>query len=62
MCKFCDKNKENSLVSYDNKKNMDISFGQYQGVNVYGTVYMKGNMLSITCGGSYRSAFDCSYE
>ena len=38
MCKFCDKNKENSLVSYDNKKNMDISFGQYQGVNVYGTV------------------------
>ena len=62
MCKFCDKNKENSLVSYDNKKNMDISFGQYQGVNVYGTVYMKGNMLSITCGGSYRSAFDCYYE
>ena len=47
MCKFCDKNKENSLVSYDNKKNMDISFGQYQGVNVYGTVYMKGNMLQI---------------
>lgn len=62
MCKFCEKNKENSLVSYDNRKSMNISFGQYQGVNVYGTVYMKGNMLSITCGGSYRSHSDCYYE
>ena len=62
MCKFCDTNKENFLVSYDNHKNMNVSFGQYQGVNVHGTVYMKGNMLSIACGGSYRSNFDCYYE
>ena len=62
MCKFCDTNKEKSLVSYDNYKSMNISYGQYQGVNVYGTVYMKGNMLSIGCGGSYRSHSDCYYD
>jgi len=62
MCKFCDSLKEKSLVSYNNRKNMDIYCGQYQGVNVYGTVYMKGNMLSIGCSGSYRSRFDCYYE
>lgn len=62
MCKFCDSLKEKSLVSYDNHKSMNISYGQYQGVNVYGTVYMKGNMLSIGCGGSYRSQSDCYYE
>jgi hypothetical protein len=62
MCKFCDSLKEKSLVSYDNSKNMNISYGQYQGVNVYGTVYMKGNMLSIGCCGSYRSRSDCYYD
>lgn len=62
MCKFCDSLKEKSLVSYDNSKNMNISYGQHQGVNVYGIVYMKGNMLSIGCGGSYRSRSDCYYE
>jgi len=62
MCKFCGKNKEKSLVSYDNYKNMNVSFGQFQGVNVHGTVFMKGNMLSIACGGSYRSDSDCYYE
>ena len=62
MCKYCDSLKEKSLVSYDNRKSMKISYGQYQGVNVYGTVYMKGNMLSIGCGGSYRSESDCYYE
>lgn len=62
MCKFCNTLKEKSLVSYDNHKSMKISYGQYQGVNVYGTVYMKGNMLSIGCGGSYRSESDCYYE
>jgi len=62
MCKFCDTNTEKSLVSYDNNKNMNIYCGQYQGVNVYGSVYMKGNMLSIGCGGSYRSRSDCYYD
>ena len=62
MCKFCDSLKEKSLLSYDNYKSMNISYGQYQGVNVYGHIYMKGNMLSIGCGGSYRSKFDCYYE
>lgn len=62
MCKYCDSLKEKSLVSYDNRDNMRISFGQHQGVNVYGDVYMKGNMLSINCGGSYRSNSDCYYE
>jgi len=62
MCKFCDKDKEKSLVSYDNYKNMNIYCGQYQGVNVWGSVYMKGNMLSIGCSGSYRSHSDCYYD
>lgn len=62
MCKFCDSLKEKTLVSYDNYKSMNVSYGQYQGVNVYGTIYMKGNMLSIGCGGSYRSLSDCYYE
>lgn len=62
MCKYCDSLKEKSLVSYDNYKSMNISYGQYQGVNVYGSVYMKGNMLSIGCGGSYRSHSDCYYD
>lgn len=62
MCKYCDSLKENSLISYDNYKSMNVSFGQYRGVNVYGNIYMKGNMLSISCGGSYRSDFDCYAE
>lgn len=62
MCKYCDSLKEKSLVSYDNDKSMNVSYGQYQGVNVYGTIYMKGNMLSIGCGGSYRSLSDCYYD
>ena len=62
MCKYCDSLKEKSLVSYDNSDSMNISYGQYQGVNVYGSVYMKGNMLSIGCSGSYRSESDCYYD
>ena len=62
MCKFCNSIKEQALVSYDNEDSMNISCGQYQGVNVFGTVYMKGNMLSIACGGSYRSKSDCYYD
>lgn len=62
MCKYCDSLKEKSLVSYDNYKSMNISYGQYQGVNVCGSVYMKGNMLSIGCSGSYRSESDCYYD
>ncbi len=62
MCEYCEKIKANTLVSYDNYKSMKISFGQYQGVNVFGSVQMKGNMLSIACGGSYRTESDCYYE
>lgn len=62
MCKFCNSKESNDLVSYDNHDHMNISYGQYQGIHVYGTVYMKGNMLSVGCGGSYRSTSDCYYE
>lgn len=62
MCKFCDTDREKVIVSYDNRDSMNISYGQYQGVNVFGSVYMKGNMLSIGCSGSYRSDSDCYYD
>jgi len=62
MCKFCNSLKEKTIVSYDNRASMNISYGQRQGVNVYGDVYIKGNMLSIKCSGSYRSSSDCYYE
>jgi len=62
MCKFCNSLKEKTIVSYDNHNSMSISYGQYKGVNVYGHTYMKGNMLSIKCSGSYRSSSDCYYE
>jgi len=62
MCKFCDDLTGKNILNYDNRDNMSISYGQYKGVNVYGSVYMQGNMLTLAGGGSYRSEFDCYYE
>ena len=49
-------------MSYDNTDAMNISYGQYQGVRVYGSLNMKGNMLMLAGNGSYRSHSDCYYE
>lgn len=62
MCKYCDSKKEKSLLSYDNSDSMNISYGQYQGVNVVADLSMKGNMLILNASGSYRSESDCYYE
>ena len=47
---------------YDNRDSMNISYGQYQGVNVMASLLMKGNMLVLSGTGSYRSESDCYYE
>ena len=62
MCKYCDTIKEKSLLSYDNSDSMNVSYGQYQGVNVVADLSMKGNMLVLNASGSYRSTSDCYYE
>lgn len=62
MCDFCDNLREKTLLQYDNYDSMRISYGQYQGVNVCAHLNMKGNMLILGAGGSYRSNFDCYYE
>ena len=62
MCKFCESKKEQCILSYDNHKGMNIYMDQYQGVMVYGSLYMNGNMLSLDAHGNYRSHFDCYYE
>ena len=64
MCKFCSsKNKkEINILNYDNHDHMNISYGQYQGVSVYSSLNMKGNMFILGASGSYRSKSDCYYE
>lgn len=62
MCKFCDSKKEKDVLSYDNYDSMNICCGQYQGVNVIANLSIKGNMLTLRGGGSYRSRSDCYYE
>ena len=49
-------------MSYDNHDSMRISYGQYQGVSVRSSLSLKGNMLVLKAGGSYRSESDCYYE
>ena len=62
MCKFCDNNKSKKILSYDNANSMNISYGQYQGVNIYASLSMKENMLLLEGSGSYRSKSDCYYD
>ena len=62
MCEFCDNLIEKTILDYDNHDSMNIDFGQYKGVHVYSNLNMKGNMLILNGGGSYRSSFDCYYE
>ena len=62
MCKFCESKKGKKVMSYDNHRSMNICCGQYQGVNVFATLSMKGNMLTLRGNGSYRSHSDCYYE
>ena len=62
MCKYCNSGKEHLIVSYNNTDAMNLSFGQYQGVNVCGSLTMKGDMLMLSGSGSYRSHSDCYYE
>lgn len=62
MCEFCENKKEQCILSYDNHKNMNVCMDQYQGVMVYSSLYMNGNMLSLDGHGNYRSCSDCYYE
>ena len=63
MCEFCENTKRPiSLLNYDNRDSMRISFGQYQGVFVDADLKMLGNMLILGASGSYRSDFDCYYD
>lgn len=62
MCQYCDNNKGHQLMDYDNRSSMKIYYGQYQGVMVASSLVMKGNMLMLSAGGSYRSCSDCYYE
>lgn len=62
MCKFCSPKGGKDLMFYDNRDSMNISYGQYQGVNVMASLLMKGNMLVLSGTGSYRSESDCYYE
>ena len=62
MCDFCENLREKTLLDYDNRDSMRISYGQYSGVNVYADLHMKGNMLILRAGGSYRSQSDCYYD
>lgn len=62
MCKFCESKKPVQISKYDNRDAMNISYGQYQGVNVESFLYMHGSMLILDGWGSYRSPSDCYYE
>ena len=62
MCEYCESIKAKEVLSYDNRKSMSVSFGQYKGVKVNSNLYMNGNMLVLSASGSYRSDFDCYYE
>ena len=62
MCKFCESKKEKEMMSYDNYRSMNICCSQYQGVNVFASLSMKGNMLTLRGNGSYRSHSDCYYD
>lgn len=62
MCKYCNKKNNISLFNYNNAKNMNVCCGQHQGVNVYSTVSMQGNVLFLDADDSYRSNSDCYYE
>ena len=62
MCDFCDNIRAKILLEYDNRDSMNISYDQHSGVNVHANLNMKGNMLILHAGGSYRSRSDCYYE
>lgn len=62
MCKYCESKKPIQLATYNNRDVMDISYGQYQGVNVNASISMHGNMIMLNGRGSYRSKSDCYYE
>lgn len=61
MCKCCE-SQASILMTFDNRRSMDVYCDQYQGVNVCAQLGMVGNMLELNGGGSYRSKSDCYYE
>lgn len=62
MCKYCKDETRKTILEYDNRDSMNISYGQYQGVNVMSYLEIQGNALFLSGHGTYRSGSDCYYE